>query len=205
MHPVVNRKIVGSIPMHPVMSKVFFTSDTHFGHANIIKFSNRPFASVDEMDATLIDNINKVVGPNDVLYHLGDWSFKDPVPYRQRIRCDNVHLILGNHDHKRLNRLYAAGFKSIDSQLEIKVDGNDITLNHYAMRCWNKSHRGAWHLYGHSHGSLPDDPNSLSFDCGVDCWDYKPIGIEQVREVMSRKTFLPIDHHGKRDFEQCRR
>jgi calcineurin-like phosphoesterase family protein len=65
------------------------------------------------------------------------------------------------------------------------------------MRVWNKSHHGAWHLYGHSHGTLPDDPNALSFDCGVDCHNYTPISFEQVEAIMAKKTFKPIDHHGK--------
>ena len=72
-----------------------------------------------------------------------------------------------------------------------------IVLLHYAMRVWNRSHHGSWHLYGHSHGSLPDDPNSLSFDVGVDCWGYAPISYQEVKSVMSGKTFAPIDHHGK--------
>ena len=74
-----------------------------------------------------------------------------------------------------------------------------IVLCHYAFRVWNKSHRGAWHLYGHSHGSLPDDPNSLSFDAGVDCHEFTPISYERVKEIMAEKRFLPVDHHGERD------
>jgi len=64
------------------------------------------------------------------------------------------------------------------------------------MRVWNKSHHGAWHLYGHSHGTLPDDKNSLSFDVGVDCHNFTPINFEQVSAIMKKKNFKPIDHHG---------
>jgi calcineurin-like phosphoesterase family protein len=67
------------------------------------------------------------------------------------------------------------------------------------MKVWNKSHHGAWHLYGHSHGSLPDDINSLSFDVGVDSHDYKPISYEEVKRIMKKKIFKPLDHHGKGD------
>ena len=63
------------------------------------------------------------------------------------------------------------------------------------MKVWDKSHHGAWHLYGHSHGSLPDDPNSLSFDIGCNIHDYYPLEFEDVRKIMSTKTFKPIDHH----------
>jgi hypothetical protein len=66
------------------------------------------------------------------------------------------------------------------------------------MRTWNKSHRGSWHLYGHSHGTLPDDPHSMSFDVGVDCHNYRPLSFEQVKAVMSKKLFKPIDHHTDR-------
>jgi calcineurin-like phosphoesterase family protein len=82
--------------------------------------------------------------------------------------------------------------------LEIAVEGQDITLCHYALRVFNKSHHGSWHLYGHSHGTLPDDPNSLSFDVGVDCHNYFPISLDQVKKIMSKKTWKPIDHHGKK-------
>jgi calcineurin-like phosphoesterase family protein len=75
----------------------------------------------------------------------------------------------------------------------------DITLLHYALRVWNKSHYSSWHLYGHSHGSLPDDPNSMSFDVGIDCHNYTPISFEQVKAIMARKTYVPVDHHGRRE------
>jgi calcineurin-like phosphoesterase family protein len=182
---------------------IWFTADTHFGHSNIIKYSGRPFGSSDEMDEKLIENINRVVKPNDTLYHLGDWSFRNAAGYRQRINCQEIILVLGNHDKER--SVYPRLFQGVHpSYLEIKVEGRPITLCHYAMRVWNKSHHGAWHLYGHSHGSLPDDPNSLSFDVGVDCWDYTPINLRTVAERMATKTFVPIDHHGKRPHEQAR-
>ena len=70
-----------------------------------------------------------------------------------------------------------------------------IVLLHYAMKVWNKSHHGAWHLYGHSHGSLPESEDSLSFDCGVDSHDYRPISYDEVKRIMSKKTWKPLDHH----------
>lgn len=188
------------------MQRVFFTSDTHLGHANIIKYSNRPFSNVKEMDDALIDNINSMVHTNDILYHLGDFTFKrdyrDISDYRERIKCKNIYFIYGNHDHEiKKSRDLQLMFISCRNFAEIRDRGQDITLCHYALRVWNKSHHGTWHLYGHSHGSLPDDPNSLSFDCGVDCHNYKPIYFEQIEAIMSKKEFKPIDHHGRRDFE----
>ena len=72
-----------------------------------------------------------------------------------------------------------------------------IILSHYAHQVWNRSHHGSWHLYGHSHGSLPDDPASLSFDAGCMLFGMRPISYDKVKEIMRTKWFVPIDHHGK--------
>ena len=172
----------------------WFTSDTHFGHANIIKYSNRPFASVDEMDRALIANWNAKVGQYDVVRFLGDFCFSDLEKGQHYFNQLNgvKHLIVGNHDKTAVQ---IKGWKSINHFEEIKVEGQSITLCHYAMRVWNKSHHGAWHLYGHSHGSLPDDPNSRSFDVGVDCHDYQLINMDDISRIMKRKTWKAIDHH----------
>jgi calcineurin-like phosphoesterase family protein len=114
-----------------------------------------------------------------------------------------LFLIEGNHDSKILrSREFRNQFNGIYPIYELEVQDSDayrskqkITLLHYAMRVWNKSHRGAWHLYGHSHGTLPDDPNSLSFDVGVDANQYFPISYQQVKARMKQKTWTPIDKH----------
>lgn len=185
--------------------KTFFTSDTHFGHANIIKYSGRPFQSAREMDDTLIANWNQVVGPNDLVYHLGDFSYGDEHFVADILAELNGNIVFnwGNHD-KPLRRYKETYWRRdrdsridfVGGMAEIEVQAQQITLCHYAMRVWNKSHYGAWHLYGHSHGSLPDDPNSRSFDVGVDCHNYRPISFEEVDEIMMKKIFVPIDHHG---------
>ncbi len=186
----------------------WFTSDTHFGHANIIRYSNRPYKSVDEMDDALIRNINALVKADDTFWHLGDFCFgpresnaffRKAKSYRDRINCRNIILIWGNHDPNPTWR-ESESFRRLfmeDYMLRItKINGQRISLCHYSMKIWDKSHHGAWHLYGHSHGSLPDDPNSLSFDCGVDCHNYKPINFNEVSAIMAKKTYKPIDHHG---------
>jgi calcineurin-like phosphoesterase family protein len=185
------------------------TSDTHYAHANIIKYSNRPFVTVEQMNNTLVRNINASLPNGGVLYHLGDWAFGGmnmAVEFADRInRNIDVILIKGNHDEKKgcqNRRDFYDLFYEVHNLLEVKLDGQRITLCHYAMKVWNKSHYGAWHLYGHSHGSLPDDPNSLSFDIGVDCHNFKPLTFPEIAAIMSRKTWQPIDHHGQRDFEK---
>ena len=178
----------------------YFTSDTHFHHANIIRYCNRPFSTVEEMNNVLIENINKKVKPDDTLYHLGDFAKFDVKGIREKINCKNIVLILGNHDNIKNIRRNASLFAGIHNLLQIKsCIGNgvitEIVLCHYAMRIWNKSHYGTWHLYGHSHGTLYDDPNSLSFDVGVDPCNYVPLSITEVKNKMNAKTYKPIDHH----------
>lgn len=177
---------------------MFFTSDTHFRHTNIIKYSNRPYANVQEMDEALIRNWNDKVGMNDTIYHLGDFTFSDDAANILRRLNGKKHLILGNHDH---NPRLEHGWESINHYKEVytHVGGKKkcIILCHYGMRVWNKSHHGAWMLYGHSHGTLPDDPTLLSFDVGVDCWNYRPLHVSEVEQVMNKKTPKLPDYHGR--------
>lgn len=190
--------------MTDITSNIWFTSDHHFGHKNIIRFSNRPFTDVFDMDEALIGKWNAVVGIKDTVYHLGDIFFcpsSEARLLRERLN-GSIHLIRGNHD-KGADSIRDA-FEWIKDIHELTIDDADaeggkqrITLCHYAMRVWNHSHHGAWHLYGHSHGSLEDDTHSLSFDVGVDCHNFQPISYKTVKDIMSAKTFTPIDHHGR--------
>lgn len=197
---------------------IYFTSDTHFGHINIIKYCNRPFLfdyeldkdrlydqqniDVEKMDETLIKNWNAVVTAQDTIYHLGDFAFyKDQKKTRNVIRRLNGNkvLILGNHD-KYLEPETLKMFNSVHLYYELNVPDEDvgkqmIVLCHYAMRVWNKSHHGSWMLFGHSHGTLPDEPNSLSLDVGSDCYGYTPISYDRIKKLMSKKTFQPVDRH----------
>lgn len=157
---------------------IYFTSDLHFGHKNIIKYCDRPFPDLHEMNKAIVDTINSVVGFDDELYILGDFCFrgKKPIDYRVRIACREVHLVLGNHD-KRTDYYPSDlitdmnGFSSIQDVKEIIYCNQRIYLSHYAHRVWPASHKGSWMLYGHSHGALYDeDKNShkKTLDVGVD-------------------------------------
>ncbi|MEM7039675.1 MAG: phosphoesterase, partial [Bacteroidota bacterium] len=157
---------------------------------------NRPFSSVEEMDETLIANWNARVGPNDNVYHLGDVGLCQPEQLRSILNRLNgrIHLIKGNHEKPAMQ--CRDRFEWVKDYYELKVDDPQchrgkrlICLMHYAMRVWNVSHHGSWHLYGHSHGSLPDDPHALSFDVGVDCHNYIPLSYPEVRDIMSRKDW----------------
>jgi calcineurin-like phosphoesterase family protein len=185
---------------------VFFTSDTHFGHANIIKYANRPFNNIEEHDQALVDNWNAVVPEKGAqVFHLGDFLFKASLRHLMDQLNGQIHLIQGNHD----KRLFKGGgrdlFASLSPYKEVKVQPPDedaqpqmIVLCHYAFEVWNKSHYGSWHLHGHSHGTLPTGNGKCRVDAGVDVWDYKPITFEQLQKHMSHKEFVPIDHHKER-------
>lgn len=186
------------------MSDIFFTSDTHYSHAKIIEYSERPFSTVDEMNDAMVYNWNSIIQPGDLVYHLGDFSFAD-VDKSTRIAKrlnGQKYLVFGNHD-KRLRKepTFLANWIWAKDFAEIKVGDQKIVMCHYAMLTWNQSHRGSWNLHGHSHGSLPDDRNALRVDVGVDCWDYYPVSFDVLKQRMDKKTFKPLDHHGKRDDE----
>jgi len=174
---------------------IHFTSDTHFGHANIIRYCNRPFSSVREMNECIIDKWNTKVSKDDSVYHIGDFGFGDPQSLKSILRQLNgkIYLIRGNHDKFQIVR--DLGFQQVWPIREIKFNDQTIILCHYAMRVWNKSHRGAWQLYGHSHGTLPEDQNSLSFDVGVDANNFEPLSFDEVKIRMESKNFKSIDHH----------
>lgn len=177
--------------------KIFFTSDHHFGHTNIIRFSERPFASVEEMDAELIKRWNEKVSPGDIVYHLGDISLAKPERTKEIFDQLNgcIFLIQGNHDKSALS--YPKRFEWIKDYYELNVDDEQapngkqkIMLMHYAMKVWRSSFRGTWHLYGHSHGSLPDDPTSRSFDVGVDCHNFTPLSYDEVKAIIQSKNWV---------------
>lgn len=121
----------------------------------------------------MVDNINRDVGANDTLWHLGDWSFGgiDNVKrFRDRINCNNIFLVQGNHDHHIrkhdwLKNLFAGTYDMWSG----KIEGQFMVLSHYMMAIWEHSHKGSWQLFGHSHSSIPDNPWGLNLEIGMDC------------------------------------
>ena len=139
---------------------IYYISDLHFGHANVIKFDGRPFQSVEEMDKTLIDYWNARVTDNDDIYIIGDLCYRSskyPDWYLRQLK-GKKHLVLGNHDgtiSKNVN--YRKFFVEVDNMLYIKDKFGDtevgIHLCHYPLVEWNSYFRGSWHIYGHIHNS----------------------------------------------------
>lgn len=162
----------------------WFTSDTHFGHGNIIKHCSRPFASVEEMDETMIARWNERVSHGDTVYHLGDFSLTDHTPYLQKLNGQK-RLVLGNHDNSKFVKK-AVGWATVDDILHVTVEDTFLVLCHYAMRVWHRSHHGSLHLYGHSHGKLKG--TSRSCDVGVDCWDFRPVSLTEIKAFYRRQA-----------------
>lgn len=180
---------------------VWFTSDTHYGHDNIIAYSKRPFDDARDMRESMINNWNAIVQPGDLVYHLGDFALceaEEAIKVAKRL-VGQKYLIFGNHDKAlRKNNDFLSQWIWARDMTDITVENQKIILCHYAFRVWNQSHRGSWNLHGHSHGSLPDDPNRLQLDVGVDCWDYYPVSFEEIAKRMAKKNNVPVDQHGKR-------
>lgn len=216
------------------MSKVFFTADLHISHGNIIKYCNRPFLTdldrkaladlggawgrersdwritreaVEMMDNTIIDNINDTVGENDILWTLGDFAFIKHDTYnackkiRDRIRCRTVNHIWGNHDDYSIRSV----FNEVHDMSSIWVGKRKVIMCHYAMAIWDKSHHGAYMLYGHSHGTAEPwldkvMPGRRSMDVGIDnaakiLGYYKPFSFEEIDTILKNKTGVVVDHH----------
>lgn len=172
---------------------IWFTADTHFGHANIIRYCDRPFETKQEHDETLIRNWNAVVSPKDHVYHMGDLGFGSPEYLRRTLAKlhGQIHLIKGNHDRNVVEIMERFVFIKDVHFLKTQYKNRkvEIYLSHYAHRTWPKSHiesSPSYHAYGHSHGKLP--PYGRSMDVGVDAWNYQPISLEFFIEEIDRNN-----------------
>ena len=172
---------------------IYFTSDLHLGHDNVLGFCDRPFKNVKEMNEALLENWNKRVKKDDTIYVLGDFALARPQQFSYHLN-GRKYLVPGNHDRRWLKDL-EEDFEILPPLCELVNSSQSITLCHYAMRTWPRSHYGAWHLFGHSHGNLP--PYGKSFDVGVDCNNYSPISLDEVKERMSKLEWRHADYHDR--------
>ena len=164
------------------LSKLFFTADTHFGHANIIKYENRPFDTVEEMNAGLIENWNKKVPEYGTVFVLGDFCWRKKGFFEKlnhQLNGDKI-FIKGNHDHGKEPKKwpYVIKIKIKDSRL--KYGNTVIVCSHCPFETWEQIYYGSWHLHGHVHsrGWLKDIP--LRHNVGVDINNYCPISYEEI-------------------------
>lgn len=178
----------------------FFVADTHFGHANIIRFDGRPFATIEEHDDALIRNWNNTVGKEDDVWHLGDFSFRNARSVSSYLGAlsGRVHLVRGNHDDKGAWK-HRDLFASAQEAAYINVDGQRMYLCHYSCRVWRASNHGSIHLFGHSHGGLNrlGDALGRSMDVGVNVNGYRPVSFQEVMKMMDSRPLLP--HHEERE------
>jgi len=173
----------------------YFTADPHWDHKNVIKFCKRPFKDVQDMNETMIKNWNDLVQPDDTVYVLGDVQFNsDPDKFLSRLTGKKV-LIIGNHDYQHNSVLQSDHWESVHDALLVNVQNTMIYLHHYACRVWPRAHKGSLHLYGHSHGRLPG--NSQSLDVGVDAWNFTPVTLTEIRKRL--KTLKSYKDEGWQD------
>lgn len=175
---------------------IFFTADTHFNHEKILQFSQRPFASVREMNEILIENWNKVVGKEDIVFHLGDFSVGRGEAWTEigsRLN-GHIHLILGNHDMNNFNSACTHCFEEITMQKYIEVGKRGIYLNHYPFLCYSGAEKRIWQLFGHmhtNHNNRSDERLKLllprQYDVGVDNNNFTPVSYLQVKQIIERQ------------------
>lgn len=184
-----------------IKNNVFFTSDTHFNHANIIKYCMRPFADKDEMNEALINNWNSVVKENDIVFHLGDFMFGNMNrfwDFRSRLN-GKIYLIHGNHDYELMDKINVDdGFEIVTSQLNIVVNGQKIYLNHFPLLTFDGIYKDkpSWQLFGHVHSNKNIPGTSadvkrldyllpMQYDVGVDNNNYRPISFDEVKSIIN--------------------
>jgi len=185
-------------------STVFFTSDLHFHHKNIVEYSGRPWTTETQTEE-IIKRWNGRVGPTDHVFHLGDFSFSS---YKQIGRVTEIirelqgvhYYISGNHcDHKMWREIGAKEFPWVEyvgPYLEARIGENrqKVCMFHYPMEIWNGMHHGAWHLHGHCHGSLPAVGKRL--DVGLDNHpDFQVFSFEEIKAHMDKQPIVIKDRH----------
>ncbi len=200
--------------------KVWITSDTHYSHQNICRgvtnwrtpsgdipeVQTRPFDTLDKMNATIVNNINSCVGQDDILIHLGDWSFggfENIEEFYHRLICKNIHLVLGNHDHHidRNRSDIRKLFLSVSWFEQFEYMGETIECCHYPISSWNGLRKGRIHLHGHCH--LPHQhkiSNGRRMDIGMDGnLEFAPYNLHEVIKMLKKREIGsemgPLDHH----------
>ncbi len=183
---------------------VFFTSDTHFGHANVIRYSNRPWAMVNDMNDGIIERWNSCVKPDDTVYHLGDFCLTKRIDvideWLGRLN-GTIRLVRGNHDnwtkrYEQLENKHKIKWIRDYAERTFQVDGVKwkFILMHFPILFWNHSQHGSIMLHGHCHGNAqPHNEGVRRMDVGVDCNNWYPVLLENIVTVMETVGLNP--HH----------
>ena len=189
--------------------KIWFVSDMHINHKNILEYSHRPFKDVEEMNETLINNWNNTVPEDGIVFDLGDFAIGGSKVWNDALsRLHGKHyLIMGNHCMKNYRESYSKYFELVIQQMYIQVDDVSIYLNHFPYLCFGGAYReqhNVWNLFGHIHsGPNAKEGKDLSrlsmlfptqYDVGVDNNDYKPVSFWQVKQIIQKQ----IENYGNR-------
>lgn len=167
---------------------IFFTADTHFCHKNIIKYEDRPFNSVEEMNEVMIQKWNAKVKPTDSVYILGDFIFSNGITANQLVKRLNgkKYLIKGNHDSFLKDRDFdRSQLEWIKDYYLLKDNNIKYALFHYPIAIWDCKHYDSIHLYGHVHSNKDNHHPLLmnlgnAYNVGVDINNYEPVSINEV-------------------------
>lgn len=159
--------------------KLFVVADTHFSHENVLKYNNRPWKNVLEMNDALIENWNRKVGKKDRVIVVGDFA-RDRHGYFINVLNGKKELVIGSHD--KMPKKYLDCFSGVYMVKYFNYKGRDFVAMHCCPRVWERAHYGAVCLYAHSHGRLKT--YNLSFDVGVDVPEnrYSPIDMDEILE-----------------------
>lgn len=152
---------------------IWFISDTHFNHSNIIEYDNRPFDSVSEMNQTIIANWNAAVAPDDEVYHLGDVGFHITVDFLAGLN-GRKYLIRGNHDRFIKKGILTTAFQWVAKEHEFFHQGVHWLLSHYP----EYSLKTRWNIHGHSHGKGSPAPYRVDLSCNL--WGYRPVSFDEL-------------------------
>lgn len=201
---------------------IFFTSDTHYAHSNICyattKWTDpsktRDFKSLDAMNSSIVSEINRCAGQDDIIFHLGDWSFggiEKVAEFRNRLTCKNIHIITGNHDHHIENNRDDVRelFSSVHKYVELTIVKPDIgkapksitnlVLMHFPIASWNNMSKGTIHLHGHVHfDQRYKVSDGKMMDVGMDGNNMRPYSFQEIYMIMKQqpvKSLFPHDHH----------
>ena len=191
---------------------VYFISDFHLYHKNVIGFDNRPFRKtngdpdVEAMHKTIIQNWNSVVNDNDVVFYLGDLCFGRPEWANNIVHTlkGKIHYIMGNHDKYKDIANYGR-FESINDLVDLKITSQNFkgdihfVLCHYPIYSWNKAHHGSYMIHGHSHMGLSNGEfhkDKRIFDVGCNGWDYTPVSYQEIIKIGNKIDYrITTKHH----------
>lgn len=217
-------------------TRLFFCSDSHYGHSNICRGTStwvdadeatRNFSTLEKMNTQIVNNINSSIKEDDILFHLGDWSFggRDRIlEFRKRLICKNIFIVPGNHDHHIKSNKVLEGengenvnakdlFTEVLPEIvhldlrinysRVKVEKYNFILSHFPIASWTDMNKGFFHLHGHLH--LPSDKKitgGKAMDIGLDGNNLYPYPLSKVLSIMKKQEIrtlkVPEDHHRKR-------